>query len=71
MLQFPPAFPAGDIVDSGDDFQLANHVFNTLQEHSYNYKEKCAQQLHEKKECFIHELASSRCQDTSDAIQDG
>ena len=56
MLQFPPAFPAGDIVDAGDDFQLANHVFNTLREHSYK-EEKYAQRLHEKKEHSTHEQA--------------
>ena len=56
MLQFPPAFPAGDMVDAGDDFQLANHVFNTLREHSYK-EEKYAQRLHEKKEHSTHEQA--------------
>ena len=71
MLQFPPAFATGNIVDTDDDFQLANHVFNTLQEHSYK-EEKYAQQLHEKiKEHILHTREGSRCQDTSDAVRDG
>ena len=34
-LQFPPAFPSGDIGDRSHDFRLPNSVYNTLKQHSY------------------------------------
>ena len=39
-LQFPPAFPSGDIGDETQDFRLPNSVFNTLRAHSYTEEKR-------------------------------